>query len=167
MAELEEGKVKALLAKGKYREAEQVLNNFVFKEKNNDTAWYLLGILALKLKNYDHAHEYFERALALNKKPEYLMFDGLAYLENLDIEEAEGRFAEYLAIRPEDASVNFYLALCYLLLGDPRSRDAFRKAYSIDKERTRRMLRDFFVELIEKNPAYSEAVKEELKKKIG
>ncbi|MCM8776071.1 MAG: tetratricopeptide repeat protein, partial [Candidatus Omnitrophica bacterium] len=130
-------------------------------------AWYLLGILAMKLKNYELAHEYFERALLIKKKQEYLMFDGLAYLETLDVEEAERRFLEYLELKPDDSEVNFYLAVCYLLQGDPRSRDAIARAYAIDKKKTKMMLQDFFHEVIEKNPAFSESVKNEIRKKIG
>lgn len=167
MANLNESKVKTLLAKGKYNEAGDVLNDFVVREKNNDTAWYLLGILAMKLRNYDLAHEHFERAIMIRKKPEYLMFDGLAYLEMLDVEEAQERFTEYLDNYGDNPEVNFYLAICYLLQGDPRTNEQMKKAYGADKKKTIRMLNEFFHEVIEKNPRFDESVKKQIRKKLS
>jgi len=167
MADLNESKVKTLLAKGKYNEAGEILNHFVEREKDNDIAWYLLGILAMKLKNYNLAHEHFERALMIKKRPEYVMFDGLAYLELLDVEEAEGRFSEYLSKYGDKPEVNFYLGVCYLLQGDPRSNEQIKKAYAADKKRTIRMLNEFFHEVIEKNPRFDESVKQQIRKRLS
>jgi len=167
MADLKESKVKTLLAKGKYIEAGEILNDFVVREKNNDVAWYLLGILAMKLRNYNLAHEHFERALMIRKKPEYIMFDGLAYLELLDVEEAEERFSEYLDKYGDYPEVNFYLGICYLLQGDPRSNEQIKKAYDADKKKTTRLLSEFFHEVIEKNPRFDESVKEQIRKKLS
>ncbi len=167
MAELNESKVKTLLAKQRYDEAGRILNDFVVSEKNNDTAWYLLGILAMKLKSYDLAHEYFEKAMMIKKKPEYIMFDGLAYLELLDVDEAAERFTEYIENYGDSPEINFYLAVCYLLQGDPRSSEQIKKAYDADKKKTTKLLAEFFKEVIEKNPMVDESVKNQIRKKFS
>lgn len=167
MANLDDGKIRTLLAKGKYKEAGSLLDEFVLIEKKNDAAWYLLGILAMKLKNYEQAHEYFARAATISRKADYLLFDGLAYLENLDVHAAENSFSECLKINQNDPEVNFYMAICYLLEGDTRSGDYLKRAYRLDRDKTKRLLRDFFHEVIENNPIYSSSVKEQIRKELN
>ena len=95
------------------------------------------------------------------------MFDGLAYLEMLDVEEAQDRFTEYLGSYGDEPEVNFYLAICYLLQDDPRTNEQMKKAYSADKKKTIRMLNEFFHEVIEKNPRFDESVKKQIRKKLS
>ncbi|MFH1221582.1 MAG: tetratricopeptide repeat protein [Candidatus Micrarchaeota archaeon] len=167
MAKLDEARIKSLLAKGKYKDAGVLLDSYLLEDRNNAVAWYLVGILAMKLKNYELAHEHFERALTVKRLPECLLFDGLAYMEMLEIEPAKAKFGEYLAVNPNDAEANFYMAICYLLQGNPLSGQYIKKAHTVDKEKTLRLLRDFFREVIESNPAYDSTIKEQLKKKLG
>ena len=132
------------LSKGKYSEAGTILNRLIRKNRDNDELWYFLGVLAVKLKNYDTAHEYLERALSLNKKPEYLWFKGMAYMETLEIEDAVAVFHEVLDIDRNNVDANFFLSICYLLLDDSKSDIYMKKAYKKDKKKTKQLLRNFF-----------------------
>lgn len=171
MEKSEEAKIKSLLARAKYREAADLLNDYLLKNKDDQTAWYLLGIIAMRLKNYENAHYYFERSLAIKKEYEPLLFDGLAYLEMLDTEAAKRRFFSCAELDPDRHEAHFYLAISYLLEGNPLSSIYIKKAFRANKEKTIAMLEDFVAEVIEKNPIYNEVEKagarkvlEELKK---
>lgn len=161
-----ENKIKMLLTKEKYKEASELLNDYILKDKEDNVAWYLLGIVAMRMKNYDLAHEYFERSLLLKKDCSALLFDGLAYLEMFDTESAKRKFSACLEIEPNHQEANFYLAICYLLEGNPLSSKYIKNAYAIDKKKTLRMLQDFFREVIEKNPFYKSEEKESIRKEL-
>lgn len=149
------------LSKGKYREAGSILNRLITTNRDNDELWYFLGVLAVKLRNYDSAHEYLERAISLNKKPEYLWFKGMAYMETLEIEDAIGVFHEVLDIDKNNVDANFFLSICYLLLDDSKSDVYMKKAYKKDKKKTKQLLRNFFEAFI------SGSARPGLKSKIG
>lgn len=139
-----------LLAEGKYREAEEILDRLIRENRENDELWYFLGVLAVKLKNYDSAREYLERALSLNKKPEYLWFKGMTFMETLEIEDAIGSFEEVLEIDKNNINANFFLSICYLLLDDPRSEKYLKKSYELDGKKTKQLLNNFFEVFINK-----------------
>lgn len=166
MEKTEEAKIKTLLAKRKYREAKKKLDDCILKDNNDCTAWYLLGIIAMRMRNYELAHEHFERSLSIRKNCDPMLFDGLVYLEMLDTENAKERFFSCLEIEPNNQEANFYLAVCYLLEGNPASAAYIKKAYAVDRQKTISMLSDFFREVIEKNPAYAKSDKEEIKKAL-
>jgi len=163
MEKTEETKIKTILAKGKYKEANKILNDYLLKNKNDEAAWYLLGVIAMRMKNYELAHEHFERSVSIKKSCDALLFDGLAYLEMLETEPAKRRFFSCLELEPNNQEANFYLAVCYLLEGNPLSATYIRKAYKADKSKTISMLKEFFHEVIEKNPVYPENEKEEIR----
>ncbi|MEM3422711.1 MAG: tetratricopeptide repeat protein [Candidatus Bilamarchaeaceae archaeon] len=160
MDKVEEARVKSLLLKAKYRDAAKLLNDYLLKTKDDPTAWYLLGIISMRLKNYESAHEYFERSFLLKKDYDPLFFDGLAYLEMLDTEAAKRKFLSCIEIDPDRHEANFYLAICYLLEGNPLSSNYIKKAFRSNRERTLSLLYNFFNEVIEKNPFYSKNDKE-------
>jgi tetratricopeptide (TPR) repeat protein len=164
MGELENAR--ALIASGRYNEAKRVLNKLVMHDRENDQLWYLLAILALKLKNYENVHEYLERAIAINKKPEYLQLKGMAHMEIFEINEAIEAFNELLKIEPNHLEGNFFLAICYLLIDDPQSEIYIKKAYQIDKKRTKRLLKNFFDEFINYLPETDEDTKRKIEKEL-
>lgn len=164
MEKAEEARIKTLLAKRKYREAKKILDSYALKNKQDETVWYLLGIIAMRMKNYELAHEHFERSISIRKNRDSLLLDGLAYLEMLDTESAKNRFISFLEIEPGNQEANFYLGICYLLEGNQISSEYIKKAYEANKRRTAVMLNDFFREVIEKNPVYSQNDKEEIRK---
>jgi len=134
---------KEYLSKGRYREAGNILNGLIRENRDNDELWYFLGVLAVKLRNYDTAQEYLERAISLNKKPEYLWFRGMAYMETLEIEAAIYAFREVLEIDKNNVDANFFLSICYLLLDDSKSDFYMKKAYAKDKKKTKQLLKNF------------------------
>lgn len=166
MEKTEEARIKALLAKRKYGEAKKKLEDCILKDSKDCMAWYLLGIIAMRMRNYELAHEHFERSLSIRKNCDSMLLDGLAYLEMLDTENAKVRFLSCLEMEPNDQEANFYLAVCYLLEGNPISAAYIKKAYAVDKQKTISMLRDFFHEVIEKNPTYGENDKQSIRKAL-
>lgn len=157
---------KDMLASGKYREAGRVLNRLLRKNRENDELWYFLGVLAVKLKNYELAHEYLERAVSINKKPEYLWFSGMAYMETLEIDEAIDTFEEVLKIDKRSVDANFFLAICYLLLDDPESERYIKAAYDIDKKKTKQLLKNFFQVFVSKTPGLRAGLKAKIEKEL-
>ena len=160
------GTVRNLLAAGKYREAERILNRLLKENRDNDELWYFLGILAAKLNNHDSAQEYLERAITLKKKPEYLWFRGMAYMEIFEIEQAIEAFEELLKIDAKNIDANFFLSICYLLLDDSRSEKYLKMAYELDKRKTKRLLKNFFDVFVSRAPAITENMKLKIEKEL-
>ncbi len=158
--------VKNLLAGGKYQEAGRLLNRLLQRNRDNDELWYFLGVLAVKLKNYDLAHEHLERAISLRKKPAYLWFKGMAHMETLEIKEAIEVFRELLEIEGSSVDANFFLAICYLLFDDPRSERHMKKAYRLDKKRTKQLLKNFFSTFIGGSPEIRGSLKTKIEKEL-
>jgi len=142
------------LAKGRYREAGSILNRLIEKNRDNDELWYFLGVLAVKLKNYDTAYEYLERAISLDRKPEYLWFKGLAHMETLEIDN-------------KNVEANFFLAICYLLLDDSRSETYMKKAYRLDSKKTKQLLKNFFEAFVRKSGSLRPGLKSKIEKQLG
>ncbi len=163
MGEIE--KIKNMLAGGKYREAAELINHLIEKNKENDELWYFLGIIALKFKNYDLADEYFERAFSLNRKAEYLKLRGMSYMEQLEIEAAIEVFEKMLELK-DSVDANFFLSVCYLLLDDPQSEVFLKKAYKLDRRKTTQLLRNFFKTFLENSREISASLKENIKDEL-
>ncbi len=142
MDELE--RAKALLRDLKYREAAAALDRLLLAEPKNDELWYLRGVISLKMRNYDAAVECFERALLLGPQSRYFQIKGMAHFELFEIEKAVEAFTEALRIEPDEPTTNFFLALCYLFLDDPRSDAHIRKARMLDGRKTRQLLLNFY-----------------------
>ncbi len=155
------------LAAGKYHEAGSILNRLIQKNRDSDELWYFLGVLAVKLKNYDAAHEYLERALSLEKKPEYLWFKGMAYMETLEIADAIEVFEEVLRMDKNNVDANFFLSVCCLLLDDSRSEIYMKKAYKLDKKKTKQLMKNFFEAFISRTPGLRPALKSKIEKELS
>ncbi len=162
----EREQVRKLMAVGKYRDAGVLLDSLLRKEKKNDEIWYLRGILSLKLKNYEHAHECFEQALWLNKKTEYYKIRGMAHMENFEIDAALVLFENALKLNKNDASLYFFIAVCYLLIGDPRSEDYFKVAWKLNKKITRELIKNFYDTIIKPDFSINKKLKEEIEKEL-
>jgi tetratricopeptide (TPR) repeat protein len=163
MPELKDAK--NLIASGKYREASKILDRMLI-EKESDEIWYLRGLVSLKLKNYDAALESFERALYINKKALYFRMKGVARMERFELEQAIGDFGEALKMDSDDLLSNFYMAVCYMFLDDPKSSAYLKRAFFIDKERTKNMLKDFYIMFFRQDPLIGKAIKEDLARRI-
>jgi len=142
MEELETAK--KLISGGKYREAARLINRLLKKNRENDQLWYFLGLLSLKMKNYELADEYLEQAISISSRPEYFWLKGVAQLEILETEAAIETFSRLLKMDEDNVDANFFLSVCYLLLDDPRSEKFLKKAFMLNKKRTKQLLRNFF-----------------------
>ncbi|MFN7991687.1 MAG: tetratricopeptide repeat protein [Candidatus Micrarchaeia archaeon] len=164
MAETEEAK--ALIAQGRYKEAGAALDRTLISLRDDDEAWYLRGVVFLKLKNYDGAQECFERALILGRKSRYYQIKGMAHFELFEMNEAAEAFRNALAIEPEDATTNFFLAMSYLFLDDPRSDDHLKRANGLNSKKTRALLMNFFTLFIKDDPRISAAQKSKIEERM-
>jgi len=162
----EAGEARTLLAAGKYREAARVLDRLIRTNGEKDELWYLRGLVSLKLKSYDNALECFERALMLGRKSRYHQIKGMAHFEIYEIDEAEEEFLNALALDPNDATTNFFLAICYLFQDDPRSEDYIRKAYGLNGKRTKQLLMNFYTLFLKNDPKILETQKKRVEQRI-
>jgi len=156
---------KNLIASGKYREASKILDRMLM-EKESDDIWYLRGLISLKMKNYDSALESFEHALYIDKKAIYFRMKGVARMERFELEQAIGDFGEALKMDSDDLLSNFYIAVCYMFLDNPKSSAYLKRAFIIDKERTKNILKDFYIMFFRQDPLISKAIKEDLARRI-
>jgi tetratricopeptide (TPR) repeat protein len=157
---------RSLIFAGKYREAGVLLDSLLKKEKENDELWYLRGIVSLKLKSYEHAHECFEHALWLNKKAEYYKIKGMAHMEMFELWEALSDFEAALKLDKNDATTYFLIAICYLLLGDERSEYYLKSAWKLNRKRTKTLLKNFYESLIQPDPYTNKKMKDEIEKQL-
>jgi tetratricopeptide (TPR) repeat protein len=158
--------VRALLAKQRYLEAARALDALLMRNGDSDELWYLRGIVSLKLKGYDSAQEYFERAIFIRKKPEYYRVKGMAHFEIFELEEAADAFLVALTLDPRDAESEFFAAMCYMLMDDPRAAEHMKRAQELDARRTVQLLSNFYSFFVENDPRAGEARKKALSQRI-
>ena len=158
---------RALLGSSKLKEAGKAIDSLLGKDKNNDELWYLRGIVSLRLKNYDNAHECFEQATWINKKSLYFKMMGLAHMEMYEFDDAVEDFEHALSLQKKDASLNFYLSVCYLFLNDLRGKKQLQVAYSIDKKKTKRLAEDFYTIFFKSERTLNEKIKQEIERTIS
>jgi len=163
----EADKAREYLAKGRYREAGELLDQMLISSKDDDELWYLRGVVSLKLKSYDAANESFERALSIRRKAEYFRTQGMAFLEMFEIEDAIHAFESASKLEPRDAVSRFFLGVCFMMMDDPRSADHLREAIALDPKRTKSLLSNFYSVMFGKDKRISEAQKKMMMDKIG
>ncbi len=159
-------KVKKLAKKGKYREAAKVLDE-ILPEKEEDSLYYLRAIIAIRLDDYRKAEEFLERAIFVKRRPNYLRMKGMLYFELLDFETAAMNFEECLSIKPKDFLSNFFLSISYMFLDDPKSRRYLKKAYSINRKKTKTMLKSFYESFFASDASVDAAAKRIIEERIG
>jgi tetratricopeptide (TPR) repeat protein len=155
-----------LFEKQKYSDAVDVLDQLLLTNKKKDELWYLRGVASLKLKNYGVAHECFDRALSLNRKPGYYQIKGMAYFEVFDIDSAIEAFNNSLDLDSDNIMTSLFLAVCYLLADDPRADVQIRKSYKIDSKKTRQFLLNFYALFLKGDPRVSDAQKKKIELQI-
>jgi tetratricopeptide (TPR) repeat protein len=162
----EEDEARALIAQQKYREAGSLLERLLLADRDNDELWYLRGILSLKMKNYDAALEFFERAITLNDRSRYHQTKGMAHFESYEMEEAIDEFLLSLEEGPDDALPHFFIALCYMFRDDPRSGEHLKRALAINPKKTKQLLLNFYALFIKDDPRISKAQKARIEQGI-
>ncbi len=157
--------INSLMEKGAYKEAAHSLDVQLRNLRNDDYLWYLRGLVSLRLKNYEFAHECFLRAIAIDPKPVYHKMNGLAHLEQFELDEA----SEFLLKAQDGSDVGAYvfLAISYILSDTPGSGDLIKKAYSINKPKTVQILSTFYHTFFKNNPFVNDASKEAIERKLG
>jgi len=160
------GQARALLSQQKYKEAAESIDRLLASNPQMDELWYLRGMVSLKLKNYDAAQECFERALLLGKKSRYYQIKGMAHFELFELDDAVAAFTDALALEPDDATTNLFLAICYLFLDDPRSDAHAKKAYALDPKKTRQLLLNFYTLFLRADPKVPQAQKRKIEERI-
>jgi len=150
MEELDEAK--ALLGAQKYQKAAEVLDRLLMANPDKDELWYMRGIVSLKMRSYDAAQDCFERALMLGPKSKYYQIKGMAHFELFEMDDAVEAFGEALKIEPEDPTTNFFLAMCYLFLDDPKADIHIKKAHSQDGKKTKQLLLNFYTLFLKDDP---------------
>ncbi|MFH0884175.1 MAG: tetratricopeptide repeat protein [Candidatus Micrarchaeota archaeon] len=164
MQELERARM--LLRELKFKEAAAVLDRLILGDSGNDELWYLRGVISLKMRNYDAAQDCFERALLLGRQSRYYQIKGMAHFELFEIEKAVEAFIEALEIEPDDPTTNFFLAICYLFLDDPRSDVHIRKARDLDGKKTKQLLLNFYSLFLKEDPRISDAQKRKIEERM-
>jgi tetratricopeptide (TPR) repeat protein len=159
------GTARALLSQQKYREAADILDRMLLSDGESDELWYLRGMVSLKMKNYDAAQECFERALVLGRKSRYYQIKGMAHFELFEMEEAAGAFRDALALEDGPTS-NFFLAMCYMFLDDPRSDEHMRRAYQLDKRKSSQLLLNFYTIFLKDDPRVPPQVRKRIEDRI-
>lgn len=143
---------RSLLSGHRYADAAAALDRLLFQNPDSDELWYLRGIVFLKAKNYDSAQECFEKALLLGRKSKYYQIKGMAHFELYEIDQAVEAFEKALSLEPDDATTNFFMAVCYLFLDDPRGEAFIRKARKADQKKTAQLLLNFYTFFLKDDP---------------
>ncbi len=155
-----------LISQGKLREASIFLDHSISKTHDNDDLWYLRAIVSLKLNNYDNAHECLEHAISIKTRAEYFKLIGMAHLEMFEVDHALEAFLKAAELDKKDAENYVYVAICLMLLDDPKSKEFVEKAYTRDKAKTKKMLKEFYSGFLASDVSISQGIKTEIEKKI-
>lgn len=164
MLNLEEAK--KLLNQKRYVDAARLLDRLIAIERKNDSVWYLRGLVSLKLRNYEGAEEAFEHALWVRQRPEYWRMMGVAYMESGRFENAVPSFQRSLRLDRKDVATHVFLALCYMFLNNPTSRDYIQRAYLLNRKKTKELLRNFYSLFFKPNHHLTGNVKKALEEKL-
>ena len=159
-------RVKKLAKKGKYREAARILDE-ILHGNEDDSLYYLRAILALRLDDYRKAEEFLERAIFVKKKPTYVRMKGMLFFELLDFEMAALNFEECISLKPKDFLSNFFLSMSYMFLDNPKSTKYLKKAYAIDRKKTKRLLRSFYDSFFAPDTSIDKATKKMIEDRLG
>lgn len=155
--------VELLLKSKEYLTAGKLLDLELSKDKDNDYLWYLRGVVSLRCKNHAHSLECFEYALQLKKHFEYFRAKGMTYFEMFEFDEALLEFKNALKLK-KDSELYVYIALCYMFLDDPRSKDYMETAYLRNKQKTKKILGSFYNSVFKKSWELNDKQKNEIKK---
>jgi tetratricopeptide (TPR) repeat protein len=126
-------RIKADLAKGKYKKAENNLRNLLLFYPNNRTVLSLLGGVLYSSGKYEQAREMFMLMLENNPDDSFVR-EGMAITlrKQHRYTEAIEEFLHASLLKPESASMYLHLAGLYSIVGDKkRAIYNFAKAYEI------------------------------------
>lgn len=158
---------KSLIAAGKLKEAGAVLDEMLSGQPENDGLWYLRGIVSLKLRNYNGAQEAFNRAVLLRRRGEYLRMIGVAHMELFELEDAVEAFGAAVEKDESDVLSLFFLSVCHMFFDSPLSVEYIRRAYEVDRKRTRQLLNNFYSSFFGGRGSLDQKTRERLLESLG
>ena len=116
-------------------EAEALFRECVKKEPDTAEAWYYLGLIAYKSKNYKIAAEHFNAAIKINVEEKYLLDLGLALYQLKDYDAFEECYFSLFSINPESSIYNCNLGVAYSQKNQlDKAIDCYKKALVINPE---------------------------------
>ncbi len=154
--------VQRLIKQKRYKEAAELLDRMLTKDKENADLWFLRGVVSLKLRSYDVAHENIGMALLIDEKPEYHRMKGIAHFEVFELEDAIKEFRDAIGLDEKDATSHFFLSMAYMFADDPRSEAYLKKAKELNGRKTRQLLKNFYSVFLKKDPSVSDAQKRKI-----
>ena len=120
-----------------------------------------------KLKNYELAHEYFEKAISIKKKPEYYLTKGMAHFEMFELEDAEEAFLMSIELDGKDPTAQFFLSICYMFMErEDEATVHLKEAQKLNPKKTKQLLSNFYAIFIEHDNRISPLQKEKIDAKI-
>lgn len=156
----------ALLRAGKIEELRKRAKETLKKSKWDPESWFIMGMVAQYEGRMEYAHECFERALHTKPDPRYYRAKASVHMELFEFEDAIEDLQKALEIS-EDADSLFLVGMCLLFLDSPDAAKYMKKAHKKNPERTKELLREFFLRFFKDDRSISEKAKKELWKKIS
>ena len=98
---------------GNYIEAEALFRECVKGTATAAEAWYYLGLIAYKSKNYEVAVEHFNAAIKINVEEKYFLDLGLALYQLKKYNALEECYLRLLSINPDSFVYNCNLGVAY------------------------------------------------------
>jgi len=128
--------IRALLATGRYAEAEGALRRRIAQLPGDGAAWHLLGVCLGETGRPHEAVEALDRALALDPTQHDARFArGTALLRLGALAQALAALEDYAARRPDNAWAWNNIGLCHKLLDHPEAAlPAFERAIACDPQ---------------------------------
>jgi tetratricopeptide (TPR) repeat protein len=93
------------LRAGRHLDAQLCSQQALAMDANHAGALHLMGLLSLHAQQYDHALEWFSRAIRRDPRPEYLLSLGLILQQQGRREEALKAFDKAVQLKPDDATL--------------------------------------------------------------
>ncbi|NBV99711.1 MAG: tetratricopeptide repeat protein [Proteobacteria bacterium] len=123
---------------GNYIEAETLFRECVKKKPYGAAtaeAWYYLGLIAYRSKNYEIAVEHFNAAIKINVEEKYFLDLGLALYQLKKYNALEECYLRLLSINPDSSTYNCNLGVTYSEQNQlEKAIDCYKKALVINPE---------------------------------
>jgi tetratricopeptide (TPR) repeat protein len=118
---------------GNYTEAEALFRECVKGTATAAEAWYYLGLIAYRSKNYEIAVEHFNAAIKINVEEKYFLDLGLALYQLKKYNALEECYLRLLSINPDSSTYNCNLGVTYSEQNQlEKAIDCYKKALVIN-----------------------------------
>ncbi len=107
------------------------LNQVIRMNPKSYKAYYNLGCIALKKKDYKLAIQNFKLSSQINRNFAYSYYNlGFSYMQLEDYDSAKKNFIKAISLAPEEKDFYYNLALVYKKLGDEKNAQKILDAYN-------------------------------------